>query len=152
MDKLAKEGSPIYALPTPKTEGKYDFSFSGLKSGVLQFIKRMERTGTEWRKEDLAASFQEAALKEIFSRVDLALDEYADVRQFVVGGGVSANSRLRQLVQEQAKTHPSVEFVVPPMYCCTDNAAMIAAAGEIAYQTGRVADASMGPDAGWEIC
>lgn len=151
IDKLAKEGKPIYSLPQPKTEGRYDFSFSGLKSGVLQFVKRMERTNQTFDMADLAASFQETALNEIFSRVTRVLDDHPEIRHFVVGGGVSANSRLREKVDELRIRYPNVEFTVPPMYCCTDNASMIAIAGDIAYSTGRLADASLTADSSWEI-
>lgn len=151
IDRLAKEGKPVYTLPKPKTQGRYDFSFSGLKSGVLQFVKRMERNGESWQMADLAASFQETALNEIFDKVRLALADYPDVKQFVVGGGVSANSRLREKVEELAAAHPNVEFHVPPMRCCTDNAAMIAVAGDIAWKAGRRADESLGADASLEM-
>lgn len=151
IDKLAKEGKPVYTLPQPKTKGRYDFSFSGLKSGVLQFVKRMERNGQTFEMADLAASFQETALNEIFSRVERVLDDYPEIRHFVVGGGVSANSRLREKVEALQDKYPAVEFTVPPMYCCTDNASMIAIAGQIAYEAGRRADAGLTADCSWEI-
>ncbi len=198
IDKLAKLGKPIYKLPQPKAQGEYDFSFSGLKSGVLQFVKRMERQNETWTMEDLAASFQETALEEIFSKVrkaikkglksgvlqfvkrmerqnetwtmedlaasfqETALEEifskvrkaiknHPEVKQMIVGGGVSANSRLREKVQELAAQHPDMDFNVPPMKCCTDNATMIAIAGEIAWNNGRRSDLSLGADAGMEI-
>lgn len=151
IDKLAKEGSPIYSLPKPKAPGEYDFSFSGLKSGVLQFVQRMEKKGESWKVEDLAASFQETALEEIFSKVRKAIADHPDLKQMIVGGGVSANSRLRQKVAELAKEHPQMDFNVPPMSCCTDNAAMIALAGEIAYANGRRADDTLTADASLEL-
>ena len=151
IDKLAKSGQAIYDLPKPKTEGKYDFSFSGLKSGVLQFVKRMERKGETFKMEDLAASFQETALDEIFTRVVAVLNDYPDIQHFVVGGGVSANSRLRERIAELREKYPNIEFTVPPMSCCTDNANMIAVAGQIAYEAGRTTDASLTADSGWEI-
>ncbi|HAM31439.1 MAG TPA: tRNA (adenosine(37)-N6)-threonylcarbamoyltransferase complex transferase subunit TsaD [Erysipelotrichaceae bacterium] len=151
IDKLAREGVPVYKLPQPKTEGKYDFSFSGLKSGVLQFVKRRERNGEPFSMADLAASFQETALNEIFSRVRLVLEDHPEIRHFVVGGGVSANSRLREKVDALRNEFTDVEFTVPPMYCCTDNASMIAVAGQIAYEAGRRGDASLTADSSWEI-
>lgn len=151
IDKLAKLGKPIYKLPQPKAQGEYDFSFSGLKSGVLQFVKRMERQNETWTMEDLAASFQETALEEIFSKVSKAIKNHPEVKQMIVGGGVSANSRLREKVQELAAQHPDMDFNVPPMKCCTDNATMIAIAGEIAWNNGRRSDLSLGADAGMEI-
>lgn len=151
IDQLAKAGQPIYDLPQPKTEGRYDFSFSGLKSGVLQFVKRMERQNQSFDLADLAASFQETALEEIFSRVVRALDDHPEIKHFVVGGGVSANSRLREKVEALKSLYPAIEFTVPPMYCCTDNASMIAIAGDIAYETGRRAGADLSADANWDI-
>ena len=151
IDKLAKEGKPVYELAKPKTQGRYDFSFSGLKSSVLQFTKRMERQGKTFDMADLACSFQECALDEIFSRVRGVLDDHKDIRHFVVGGGVSANSRLREKVEELRNEYPEVEFTVPPMYCCTDNASMIGVAGTIAYLSGRRGDASLTTDSSLEI-
>lgn len=152
MDRLAQKGRPVYQLPKPKTEGRYDFSFSGLKSGVLQFIRRMERNGESYVPEDLAASFQKTALDEIFDKVVRVLEDRPEVRQLVVGGGVSANSGLRSRVEALRTQFPHVEFTVPPMYCCTDNAAMIAVAGDIAFHNGRRGDASLTADPNWEIC
>ena len=152
IDKLAQQGEAVYDLPEPKTQGRYDFSFSGLKSGVLQFIKRCERKGQTFTQEDLAASFQKAALDEVFARVKLVLEDHPEVKQFVVGGGVSANSGLRARVDELRQEYPDKTFTVPPMRCCTDNAAMIAVAGEIAAEQGRVADARLTADPGGEIC
>ncbi len=151
IDKLAKLGKPIYKLPKPKTPGEYDFSFSGLKSGVLQFVKRMERQNESWKMEDLAASFQETALEEIFEKVRKALNNHPEIKQMIVGGGVSANSRLRQKVEELSLQYPDVNFNVPPMSCCTDNAAMIAIAGEIAYNHGKRSDESLTADASMEL-
>ncbi len=147
IDQLAKQGEPIYSLPQPKTEGKYDFSFSG----VLQFVKRKEKAHETFKMEDLAASFQETALNEIFSRVERVLKDYPDIQHFVVGGGVSANSRLREKVEELRQKYPKIEFTVPPMYCCTDNACMIAVAGEIANKVGRRGSADLSGDSSWAI-
>ncbi len=151
IDSLAKEGKPVYSLAKPKTQSRYDFSFSGLKSSVLQFTKRMERKGESFDMADLACSFQECALDEIFDRVQAVLNDYPDIQHFVVGGGVSANSRLRQRVEELKEVYPNVTFTIPPMYCCTDNASMIAVAGTIAYEQGRRGDASLTADSGWDI-
>lgn len=151
IDALAKQGKPVYDLPKPKTQGKYDLSFSGLKSGVLQFIKRMERQGQSFDNADLAASFQEIALEQVFDKIRLVLEDYPDIVHFVVGGGVSANSRLREKVQELQEQYPNITFTVPPMSCCTDNAAMIGVAGSIAYQAGRYADDSLSALSSWEI-
>ena len=151
IDKLASEGKPVYALAKPKTQGKYDFSFSGLKSSVLQFVKRQERLNQSYDMADLAASFQETALNEIFDKVKAVLNDYKDIKHFVVGGGVSANSCLRKKIEELKLQYPDVIFTVPPMSCCTDNANMIAIAGQIAYESGRRAGEDLTADSGWEI-
>ena len=88
----------------------------------------------------------------IYGAVKLVLDDYPEIKHFVVGGGVSANSRLREKVKELEEAYPDVIFTVPPMYCCTDNAAMIAVAGTIAYESGRRGGDDLTGDASWEIC
>lgn len=135
IDALAKQGQPIYKLPQPKTEGMYDLSFSGLKSGVLQFMDRMKRQQEKVNDADLAASFQETALNEIMEKVMLAVDHY-DVKQVLLAGGVAANSALRAKM-EVAFQHRKEELIVPPLWCCTDNAAMVAVAGYFAYKDGQ---------------
>lgn len=136
VDKIAKDGKPVYSLAKPKTENPMDFSFSGLKSSVLQFIDRCKRKNETFVPEDLAASYQETAFGALLDRARIALEEYQPA-QMVLAGGVAANSCLRKKVQEDlAKEYPAVEFIIPPLSCCTDNAAMIAVAGYIAYQHG----------------
>lgn len=136
VDKLAKEGKPVYALAKPKTENELDFSFSGLKSSVLQFIDRSKRKGESFVPADLAASYQETAFEALLSRARKAIETYHPV-QMVLAGGVAANSCLRQKVREDlTNEYPEVEFIIPPLSCCTDNAAMIAVAGTIAYHHG----------------
>lgn len=146
LDKLAAQGNPIYPLSKPKVDSEYDFSFSGLKSSVIQLLARLKKKGEEPVIEDLAASFQKTALDEIFDRVKPALDRI-EVEQFIVGGGVSANRGLRERIKELEKEYPQVEFVVPPISYTTDNAAMIAVAGEIAARQNRRAQADLSADA-----
>lgn len=131
IDRLAKNGNNIYSLPAIKTENPFDFSFSGLKSSVLQLIARLHRTQEHYRIEDIACSFQERALDELIKRVDLATNQY-EVNHVVLAGGVAANSRLREKM-EQYMAEKQQKLTIPPLYCCTDNAAMIASAGYQAY-------------------
>jgi N6-L-threonylcarbamoyladenine synthase len=120
---LAKEGKPHYHLPTPKVDG-LNFSFSGLKNAVLQLVKKEEASGNPIDKNDLAYAFQETALNVLVRKTKLALEQYP-CRTLVLAGGVAANSRLRQLMEESFK---DVQLILPPLKYCTDNALMIACA------------------------
>jgi len=133
IDKLAKLGKAHYSLPKVKTENLLDFSFSGLKSAVLQTIKREERLNQTLNIEDCAFAFQEAALAQLLSKTITALDSL-EVKHLVLAGGVAANSRLRELVTDLNQTYPDLIITIPPMWCCTDNGAMIGAAAEVAYR------------------
>lgn len=151
VDKLAKEGKPIYTLASPKTESELDFSFSGLKSSVLQFIARCERKNEVFSQADLAASYQETAFNALLLRAKKALKLYP-VNQFVLAGGVAANSCLRDKINnEMVKAFPKVEFIIPPLSCCTDNAAMIGVAGSVAYRHGVRADFNAGANPGMDL-
>jgi len=133
IDKLAKLGKAHYSLPKVKTENLLDFSFSGLKSAVLQTIKREERLNQTLNIEDCAFAFQEAALAQLLSKTITALDSL-EVKHLVLAGGVAANSRLRELVTDLNQNYPDLIITIPPMWCCTDNGAMIGAAAEVAYR------------------
>jgi N6-L-threonylcarbamoyladenine synthase len=133
IDKLAKLGKAYYKLPKVKTENPLDFSFSGLKSAVLQTILREERLNQILNKEDCAYAFQEAALFQLLSKTQFALDHY-EVKHLVLAGGVAANSRLRELITDLKQSYPDLIITIPPMWCCTDNGAMIGAAAEVAYR------------------
>lgn len=132
IDKLAKQGQPHYKLPVCKTENELDFSFSGLKSAVLQLIDREKRKGNEVAPADVAYAFQETALHDLVRKTIMAIEQYP-VKQLVVAGGVAANSRLREILAEEVAKKESVHLTLPPLWCCTDNAAMIGAAGCVAY-------------------
>lgn len=133
IDRLAKEGTFAYHLTKPMNDDSYNFSFSGLKSSVLQFIDRCKRKNEECSKADLACSFQETALSVLVDKTVRAAIHY-DVKQVVLAGGVAANSRLRSKISEEfTKQAPDIKITIPPLWCCTDNAAMIGAAGYYAY-------------------
>ena len=135
IDKLAKLGHPHYTLPKVKTEEPLNFSFSGLKSAVLQLVQREAKLNQDINQEDLAYAFQEAVLGELLRKTKLALDTY-EVKHLVLAGGVAANSRLRVLINELNSEYPKLKITIPPLWCCTDNAAMIGAAAEVAYRHG----------------
>ncbi len=140
IDKLAKGVEPLYKLPQPKTQGAFDLSFSGLKSGVLQFVDRCNRKGESYDDATLAASFQETALNEIMDKLLKAIDT-VEVNQVLLAGGVAANSRLREKMVE-AFANRSEELILPPLWVCTDNAAMVAVAGYFAYKNEEFGDFS----------
>ena len=147
IDRMAKEGKEHYKLPTPKTDGVYDFSFSGLKTAVLQLIQREEKAGNEIIKEDVAYAFQETALGQLTGKTLQAIEDLKP-KMLVLAGGVAANSRLRQLMTEKMQAYANTQLVIPPMYCCTDNAAMIGAVGYVAYKHGLFGDLAAAADPG----
>ena len=141
-DKLSQLGQPVYKLPKPKVDSPLDFSFSGLKSAIMQSINRIEKSGEKVDINDMCASFQQTALSALWDRVDYALKNY-DVKQYVLAGGVAANSKLREIVQQKMQQdYPTISYIIPPLSCCTDNAAMIGASGYIAYLKGIRSDYS----------
>lgn len=147
IDKLAKEGKAHYSLPTPKTDNPFDFSFSGLKTAVLQLVAREKKQGREVVPADLAYVFQETALNSMVSKTISAVREYKP-KMLVLAGGVAANSRLRELIRSEMDQISETSLIIPPMYCCTDNAAMIGAAGYVAYQHQCFGDFSAAADSG----
>lgn len=141
LDKLAKEGKYTYKLPIPLQDDSYNFSFSGLKSAVINLAHNEEQRGEELRKSDLAASFQKVAVESIVSKVKKAIEE-KNIKNVIVAGGVAANNGLREAMQEMTE-ELGVELSIPPMKYCTDNGTMIAAAGYYAYLDGRRADLTL---------
>ncbi len=149
MDKMANVGKHNYNLPAPKDDDSYDFSFSGLKSAVINLVHNEKQRGREINKEDLATSFQETAVKILVKKTKRAIKEYG-VKQLLVAGGVSANSGLRKALEETCK-ELDVELLKPEIKYCTDNAAMIGAAGYYAYLRGDRADFSLNPEPGLDL-
>ena len=141
LDKLAIEGDVTYKLPVPLKDDSYNFSFSGLKSAVINLAHNEEQRGNELRNADLAASFQKVAVESITNKVRKAIID-KEIKNVIVAGGVAANKILRAAMQELTD-ELNVELSIPPMKYCTDNAAMIAAAGYYAYKDGRRADLAL---------
>lgn len=136
IDKLAKEGNP-QAIDFPRVmleKGSYDFSFSGLKTAVLNYAHNLEQKGEEINKADLAASFQDAVV-DVLVEKSLMLLEETGYKQFAISGGVAANSRLRARMGEELEKR-DIKFYYPETILCTDNAAMIAMAGYLDYMDG----------------
>ena len=135
LDRLAQVGRPVVPLPRAWLEpDSYDFSFSGLKSAVIQAVSRAEQEHEALRLEDVAASFQ-AAVVEVLVEKTVRAAQALRVRQVLLAGGVAANQGLRQALQRRCG-ELGIPLVVPPLSLCTDNAAMIAAAGDILYERG----------------
>jgi len=139
IDSLAREGDPA-AVELPRAslgeEGRFDFSFSGLKTAVLNYKNRVEQKREEVNLENLAASFQQAV-------VDMLVDKTIDAvlhkkpASLLLSGGVAANSLLRQQMEERlSRKAPGVFLLCPPVHLCTDNAAMLAAAAHFQYREG----------------
>ena len=138
LDKLAAEGNKTYKLPIPLRDDSYNFSFSGLKSAVINLAHNEEQRGNPIRREDLAASFQDVVISSVVSKVKKAIEE-KNIKNIIVAGGVAANKGLRTAMEEVAKEY-DIDLSIPPIKYCTDNGTMIAAAGYYAYKEGRRAD------------
>ena len=135
IDKLAKEGEHTYDLPTPlKGEHTYDLSYSGLKTNVINLVHKLEQNGEEVNVPNMCRSFQDVAVGLVMDRTIKAVKEYG-AKQVILAGGVSANSYLRS---EMNREIPKLgcKIIFPPMWCCTDNAAMIGAAAYYEYKKG----------------
>lgn len=151
IDRLASEGDPkAVKLPRAWIEGTYDFSFSGLKSAVINTVHNAEQRGEVIRPEDLAASFQESVVDVLVSKTMEAAKEYK-VKQVVLAGGVAANKGLRTVLAEKFEQLESVKLTIPPLSLCTDNAAMIAAAGTIFFEKGQRAQLDLNGNPGLDI-
>lgn len=125
IDKAAQSGDPnAYKLPHPKITGsEYDFSFSGLKTAVINLAHNAEQKGEEINKNDLAASFQKT-ISEILVGKTIAAAKAYNYKTVALAGGVSANSAVRGLLEKECKKN-GMKLYMPPLYLCGDNAAMI---------------------------
>ncbi len=141
VDQLAHEGEDTYHLPIPLDDESYDFSFSGLKSAVINLAHNEKQRGNELNKANLATSFQNRVVEVLTKKTMRALEEY-NVDHLIVAGGVAANKGLREKLTELCE-EKNIHLTFPPMKYCTDNAAMIGAAGYYAYKLGRVADLTL---------
>ena len=151
MDKLAKDGdNTAYKFPTPKVEGcPYDFSFSGLKTSVINTIHNATQKGIEINKADLGASFMKAVSNCLIKNTEKAMEDTGHTT-LVLAGGVSANSVLRADVIELCKKH-NWKLYLPELSLCGDNAVMVGSQGYYEYLAGNIAGLELNAFAGKSI-
>ena len=151
IDKAAREGDKrsIEFKRVYLEDGSYDFSFSGLKTQVLNYINNERQAGREINVPDLAASFQESIMEVIADKSIAAAVEY-DSNKVVVAGGVAANSRLRELLEHKG-AEKGIEILKPAQILCTDNGAMIACSAYYQMKKGEFADMSLDACPGLEF-
>ncbi len=138
VDMLAHQGKDTYDLPMPLDDGTYNFSFSGLKSAVVNLVNKESQKGNKIRKEDLATSFQNRVVSVLCKKTLQALEE-KKVDNLIVAGGVSANSGLREELSKLCK-EKKINLIFPDINLCTDNATMIGAATYYIYQKNKESD------------
>ena len=150
IDQLAKEGKHTYDLPVPlKGEHTYDLSYSGLKTNVINLVHKLEQRGEQVNVADMCKSFQDVAVGLVLDRTIKAVEEFK-AKQVILAGGVSANSYLRSEIQKEM-TKRNIKYIIPPMWCCTDQAAMIAKVAEHLYEMKVFASLDLGVDPNWDI-
>lgn len=140
IDALAKEGDP-HSVEFPRVkmaEDSLDFSFSGVKTAVINHIHKLDQKGEEYNKADIAASFQEAVCDALVSHT-IEAAKRKNLKTIVIAGGVASNSALREKMTTEAQKR-GIDVLYPPPVLCTDNAVMIASAGYYEYISGVRAD------------
>ncbi|MGI6699451.1 MAG: tRNA (adenosine(37)-N6)-threonylcarbamoyltransferase complex transferase subunit TsaD [Christensenellales bacterium] len=142
LDTLAEEGDPdALPLPRPKLQGRYDYSFSGLKTAFINAIHHKEQKKEPYKRADMAASFRKAVVEMLVEKTMLAADDFK-AKKVLLAGGVAANSLLRKRLREECSKR-GIAFYLPDLALCGDNAAMIAAAGYQGFIKGERAPLSL---------
>lgn len=131
IDKLAAEGKPTYNLPIPMNNDELNFSYSGLKSAVINLVHNEKQRNHEIRKNDLACSFQTVAVDQLIRKTREAIN-ITNSKRLIIAGGVSANKYLRSEMEKLAQEE-NIKLTIPPIKYCTDNAAMIGCAAYPLY-------------------
>ena len=140
IDKLSKEGNPS-AIDFPRVyleSDSYDFSFSGLKTAVLNYLNQAKQKGEEIVVKDVAASFQQAVI-EVLVEKSIRLAKERESRKIVMAGGVAANEGLRNMMEQRGREE-NIEILYPSRVLCTDNAAMIGSAAYFNHIKGQISD------------
>ncbi len=149
IDRLAKEGVHSYDLPYPLHNKSYDFSYSGLKTAVINLVNNEKQKGHEINVPNMCRSFEDVAIGMVVDKATRAAVDYK-VKMVLLAGGVSANSYLRERIKEEL-AKKNIEVVVPPLWCTTDNAAMIAKLAERLYEKKIFANLDISVDPNWKI-
>lgn len=150
LDRVSKEGNPhAYVFPRPKLSSPYDFSFSGLKTSVINLVHNASQKGAALVTADVAASFQDTVTGILCDTLMKAAGDL-NHKKIVVAGGVSANSALRAKLEEACKQR-GFELYLPPLDLCGDNAAMIGAQAYFEYLAGNTAGLDLNASANMEI-
>ena len=142
VDKLAAQGADVYEFPRVWLEkDSYDFSFSGLKSAVINKLHNLKQKGETINNADVATSFQNSVVEVLVGKTIAACNAY-HVQNLIVAGGVASNKGLRQSLNEACKEN-NISLAIPSPKLCTDNAAMIGAAGYYLYKESATADLAL---------
>ncbi|WP_188207154.1 tRNA (adenosine(37)-N6)-threonylcarbamoyltransferase complex transferase subunit TsaD [Alkalibacillus aidingensis] len=150
IDRLAQIGKDTYQFPRSYLEeGSYDFSFSGLKTAVINKLHHLKQKGAEVDTENIATSFQASVIDVLVDKTYQAAIDYG-VKQLIIAGGVSANRTLRDRMSERFKD-TNIDLMIPPLYLCTDNAAMIGAAASVEYHKQNFASLNLNANPGLTI-
>jgi len=151
LDALAYKGTPCIKLPSAAIhDDTLDFSFSGIKTAVLNYINSAEQKGEEVRREDVAASFVKAAVSSVVIKLDEALKRNGELNKLVLAGGVAANSHLRAALEDFCRDR-GVGLYMPELKYCGDNAAMIGSAAYFEYLAGNFSDTGLNASATADI-
>jgi len=150
VEALAKTGKPSYDLPRPVLEDNYNFSYSGLKSAIINLVHNEKARGNVINESDLACSFENVAIDELIRKVEKALKE-TNIKKLAIAGGVSANLHLKEEMTKLC-TKYNAKLLIPRLLYCTDNAAMIGAAAYPKYLKKEFADYTLNASSSAEIC
>lgn len=150
IEKLALEGEPSYDLPKPVLDETYNFSYSGLKSSVINLVHNEMQRGNEINFVDLACSFQTVAVDELCRKLEIALKK-TNLKNVIVAGGVSANKYLRSEIAQVCEKY-NANLAIPKLLYCTDNAAMIGAAAYPLYLKKEFCDFSLNAESHADLC
>ncbi|WP_353458614.1 tRNA (adenosine(37)-N6)-threonylcarbamoyltransferase complex transferase subunit TsaD [Staphylococcus coagulans] len=150
VDRLATQGEDTYQFPRVWLESEsYDFSFSGLKSAVINKLHNLKQKGEQVIPENVATSFQNSVVEVLVGKAMRACEDY-NVKQLIVAGGVASNKGLRKAL-EQATRERGIELAIPEPRLCTDNAAMIGAAAHYIYEKGIRGDMALNGKSSMDI-